>query len=354
MTSRDRVAACLRHGRPDRVPVFECFWDATLEQWRQQGLPADVAPEDHFGLDIRLMEVDNTFGFPHEVVERTEEYVVERDGWGYLKRNWTDRRSTPELLDFAVKSRADWKALKRRLTPSADRVNWEAARAQHARWRAKGRFICLEAMIGYDILWRKLGVERALTAIAEDPGWVMEIYERDADMLTGMAELFLADGMDFDGAWLYDDLAYRSGPLFSPRAYREQLWPSHRRVVDYFHSRGLPVILHSCGNITALARGLAEAGFDCLQPLEVKAGVDLAALVREYGGRLCFMGGVDVRALYAEGEEEMAREVREKLGVGMASPGGYVFHSDHSSPPQVSLPRYTRIVELVREWGVYR
>jgi uroporphyrinogen decarboxylase len=354
VTSRQRVAACLRHERPDRVPVFECFWDATLAQWRQQGLPADVAPAEHFDLDIRLMEVDNTFGFPHEVVARTEECVVERDGWGYLKRNWADRRSTPELLDFAVKSRADWEALKRRLTPCADRVNWEAARVQHARWRAGGRFICLEAMIGYDILWRKLGVERALTAIAEDPQWVIEIYERDADMLIGMAELFLASGMDFDGAWLYDDLAYRGGPLFSPRAYREQLWPSHRRIVEHFHSRGLPVILHSCGNVTALVRHLVEAELDCLQPLEVKAGVDLAALIREYGTYLCFMGGVDVRALCAEDEAETLREVRAKLDLGMANAGGYVFHSDHSLPPQVSLARYARIVELVREWGVYR
>jgi uroporphyrinogen-III decarboxylase len=38
----------------------------------------------------------------------------------------------------------------------------------------------------------------------------------------------------------------------------------------------------------------------------------------------------------------------------MASPGGYVFHSDHSIPPQVSFARYGRIVELVREYGVYR
>jgi len=354
MTSRERVARCLRHERPDRVPIFECFWDATILNWRKEGLPPEMSPGDHFGLEIELMEVDNTFGFPPEVMEKTDEYVVERDGWGYLKKNWTDRRSTPELLDFAVKTRMDWNRVKGRLTPDASRVNWDAARAQHAAWREKGRFICLEAMIGYDILWRKMGVERALMATAEDPMWVMEVYEYDANMLMGMAEIFLESGLDFDGAWLYDDLAYKNGPLFSPRTYREQLLPYHRQIVDFFHGKKLPVIVHSCGNIMSLAKGFVEAGFDCLQPLEVKAGCDLAQLVREYGREVCFMGGVDVRALAADSEAEMEAEVKAKLDLGMASPGGYVFHSDHSIPTQVSFARYGRIVQLVREYGVYR
>ena len=103
----------------------------------------------------------------------------------------------------------------------------------------------------------------------------------------------------------------------------------------------------------AIADALVEAGFDCLQPLEVKAGVDLARLVQEYGRDVCFMGGVDVRALAAPEEVEMEREVKAKLDIGMAGPGGYAFHSDHSIPNQVSFARYGRIAQLVWEYGVY-
>jgi uroporphyrinogen decarboxylase len=172
-------------------------------------------------------------------------------------------------------------------------------------------------------------------------------------MIVGMMQLYLDRELDFDGAWLWDDLAYKNGPLFSPRAYREQLLPSHRRVVEFCHAQGWPVILHSCGNITSLVPDLLAAGFDCLQALEVKAGVDLGFLVREYGRHVCFMGGVDVRALFAGDEAEMVREVTAKLDIGMSSPGGYVFHSDHSIPPQVTFARYGRVLELVHERGVY-
>lgn len=353
MTSRERVGAALAGRRPDRVPIHEAFWEATEDRWRKEGLPAGVSADDHFGTEIRTMGVDNSFGFAAEEVERTEEYVIARDSWGVLTRNWVDHRSTPELLDFRVGGREDWDRLKGRLKPDPARYDWEGLRTQHARWREQGKFICISAIPGYEATWRKVGPERLLMAIAEDPDWVREMYAYDAEAITGSMALFLARGFDFDGAWLWDDLAYKNGPLFSPRAYREQLLPYHKQVVDYCHGQGWPVILHSCGNITALVRDLIAAGFDCLQALEVKAGCDLAFLAREYGRDLCFMGGVDVRTFFAEDEGEMEREIKAKLEIGMASPGGYVFHSDHSIPTQVSLARYRRVVELVKEWGVY-
>ncbi len=353
MTSRERVLKALRHETPDRVPIYEAFWEATVNSWREAGLPADATPDDYFDTEIRLVTLDNSFGFPAQEVERTEDSVVVRDEWGLLKRDWLDHRSTPELLDFPVKSKEQWRELRGRLTPDPSRVDWKAVEEQCAHWRAEGKFICLAAIPGYEATWRKVGPEALLMAIAEDPAWVREMYEYDAEMIIGMAHLYLERGLEFDGAWLWDDLGYRNAPLFSPRAYQEQLMPSHQRLCEFCHAQGWPVTLHSCGQIVDLVPMLIEAGIDCLQALEVKAGMDLGELVREYGHALCFMGGVDVRALFAEDETEMVREVTAKLDIGMSSPGGYVFHSDHSIPPQVTFDRYKRVVDLVRSHGVY-
>jgi uroporphyrinogen decarboxylase len=353
MTSRERVAKCLRGERPDRVAIHEAFWEATTNAWHQQGLPADVSPDDYFETELRTIGIDNSFGYPPEEVERTDEYVITRDSRGALMRNWLDHRSTPELLDFAIKSRADWDREKVRLTSDPARVDWDSLRKQHDALRAQGKFVCISAVPGYEATWPKLGPEELLMAIAEDPEWVMEMYEYDAEMIVGMAKLYVERGFEFDGAWLWDDLAYKNGPLFSPKAYREQLMPCHKRVNDYFHSQGWPVILHSCGNVTSLVSGIIEAGFDCLQPLEVKAGCDLAYLVQEYGWDLSFMGGVDVRSFFAEDVGELEREVKAKLAIGMMNPRGYTFHSDHSIPTQVTFERYSKVVELVRKAGTY-
>ena len=350
---RERVAKCLKGERPDRVAIHESFWEATANAWRQQGMPADSVAGYYFDTEIRTIGIDNSFGYPTEEVERTEEYITFRDSWGVLTRNWIDHRSTPELLDFSIKSKAQWDAEKGRLTPDPSRVDWESVRQQHDALRKQGKFVCISAIPGYEATWRKISPEGLLMAIAEDPAWVIEMYEYDAEMIIGMAKLYAERGFDFDGVWLWDDLAYKNGPLFSPKAYREQLQPFHKRMNDYFHSLGLPVILHSCGNVTSLTPGIIEAGFDCLQPLEVKAGCDLAAFVREYGRDLCFMGGVDVREFFAADEAVLEREVRSKLTVGMTNPRGYVFHSDHSIPPQVTFERYSKVVELVKTVGTY-
>ena len=353
MTSRERVARCLRGERPDRVAIHESFWEATANAWREQGMPSGISPDDYFDTEIRTIGIDNSFGYPWQEIERTSESIVARDQWGVLTRNWIDHRSTPELLDFSIKSKAQWDQEKARLTPDPARVDWEAVRRQHDSLRKQGKFICISAIPGYEATWRKIGPEPLLMAIAEDPAWVIDMYEYDAEMIVGMAKLYVDRGFDFDGAWLWDDLAYKNGPLFSPKAYRSQLQPFHKRMNDYFHSQGWPVILHSCGNVTSLVPGIIEAGFDCLQPLEVKAGCNLAAFIREYGRDLSFMGGVDVRTFFAEDEAEMEREVRAKLAIGMTNPRGYVFHSDHSIATQVTFERYGKVVDLVKKVGVY-
>ena len=354
MTSRERVDRALRHQRPDRVPFHESFWEATGNRWRREGLPAGVSPDDYFETEFRYIGVDNSFAYPYEVIERTDEYVIERDNWGMLKRNWADRRSTPELLDFPIKSKTDWDREKRRLTPDPARVDWQEVKREHAAIRERGKSLCISAVPGYEATWRKLGVEGVLVAIADDPDWVREMYEYDANMIIGMAQLYFDRGFDFDGAWLYDDLGYRNAPLFSPRAYKEQLMRYHKQLCDFFHGHNCPVVLHSCGRVLDLIPMLIEAGFDCLQPLEVKAGMDLAVLVKEYGKHVALMGGVDVRTWFDDVDEPVTEnEVRTKLAIGMSSPGGYLFHSDHSVSTQVSLNRYAKVVELVRRYGVY-
>jgi uroporphyrinogen decarboxylase len=173
-----------------------------------------------------------------------------------------------------------------------------------------------------------------------------------ADLYLAGAEELLAAGFEFDGAWVYDDMAYRSGPFFSPSAYERFFYPHDRRVCDFFKARKIPVILHSCGNVTRLVPRLIEAGYACLQPLEVKAGVDMLGLKKQYGEVLAFMGGIDVRAMGDPDPSAIEREIATKLPVVKAG-GGYIYYSDHSVPDSVSFEQYCRVIDLVLQHGSY-
>jgi uroporphyrinogen decarboxylase len=158
-------------------------------------------------------------------------------------------------------------------------------------------------------------------------------------------------GMTFDGALLADDLGYNTGPLISPTLYRNLVFPYHKRLCDRFAEDGLKTILHSDGDVSSLIPHFLDAGFVALNPLEVKAGLDMRKLYEQYGNRLIFYGNIDVRKL-SGARAEVEEEVMEKLSFAREH-GQYIYHSDHSVPHSVPFENYAYAVELVRRYGVY-
>jgi uroporphyrinogen decarboxylase len=207
-------------------------------------------------------------------------------------------------------------------------------------------------IVGYDRIQSYVATERLLTAIATEPDWVRDMYETDADLAIEMFKIMKEGGFQFDGVFLGCDLGYRNGLLFSPKHFDEQLRPTFRRLFDFFHGEGLKVLLHSCGNVKELIPFFVEDGLDCLQPLEVKAGMDLLALKREFGDKLALMGGIDVRAMADPDPTVIEKEIKTKIPAAKEG-GGYIYHSDHSVPNNVSLEQYRRVMDLVREYGTY-
>jgi uroporphyrinogen decarboxylase len=80
--------------------------------------------------------------------------------------------------------------------------------------------------------------------------------------------------------------------------------------------------------------------------------MDLVGLYNDYGDRLSFIGGMDVRTLYTNRREEIERELVSKIPV-VKQRFGYVLHSDHSIPDQVEYDSYKYFVERGLELGTY-
>jgi len=106
MSTHERVARMYAHQEADRIPITDSPWKTTIERWQREGMPEDVHYVDYFELDrFARFGVDNSPRFPEEVVEETEQYVVQTTRWGATLRNWKHITSTPEWLDFRVNGR---------------------------------------------------------------------------------------------------------------------------------------------------------------------------------------------------------------------------------------------------------
>ena len=352
MTSRERMLRALRHRESDRVPICDSPWVTTVERWHREGLPADTTPHAFFGYERAGAGADLSFRMPLETLEETDGWKTVKDAWGATTKVLKGSESVPEPIDFSIKQRRDWDALKPRYVWTDDRVNWEPAVAGNLSLAETGQFIQFSAGFGFDRVQRFVGMPRLLMAMLDEPDWVREMMRATAELIVAAVEEMVHRGLHLDAAFIWNDLAYRNGPFFSPAAFREFELPNQKRLCDCFHAHGLPVILHSDGDIRPLIPMLIEAGFDCLQPLEVKAGMNVVELKHEYGDRLAFMGGIDTRTMADPDPAVIEREIRTKIPVAMKG-GGYIYHSDHSVPDNVSFAQYQRVIELVLQYGTF-
>lgn len=352
MTSRERFRRMYAHEEADRVPMLDSPWSSTEERWRREGLPEGVSVAEYFGFDkVRGFGADNSPRYESKVLEETDEYRIHTTSWGTTLKNWRHAGSVPEFLDFTVVDRETWAAAKERIQPTEDRIDWKKLEEKYAGWAAEGAWIAAHGWFGYDVAasWF-IGTERVLMALVTDPDWCRDVFWHMMEVQLALFDMAWARGYRFDCLVFPDDLGYRNGLFFSPKTYREVLKPVHRHACEWAHAHGAKVMLHSCGRVVALMPDLIEAGVDALNPIETKAGMDLVALKREYGDRLVFQGGIDVRVMSdPKGIEE---EIRRKVSAAKKG-GGYIFHSDHSVPDSVSFSDYERVMELGRKYGAY-
>jgi len=123
--------------------------------------------------------------------------------------------------------------------------------------------------------------------------------------------------------------------------------PRYRRVADVLRQRGVKYIgLDSDGQIDPLIPVWMDAGLNFLYPFEVQAGMDVRAVRRKYGRGLRLWGGVDKRAL-AKGPGAIDAELARLKP--LIDAGGYIPHTDHSCPPDISYDNYCYYLQRLSE-----
>ncbi|MDP6506535.1 MAG: uroporphyrinogen decarboxylase family protein, partial [Planctomycetota bacterium] len=288
-----------------------------------------------------------------EVIEDDGRTQLIGHGWGGTVRSWKSKSGTPEHIGFECQNRKIWEEkFKPALLSTGIQVSvGEAARA-HRDGRTESKWCYLAGLEIFEITRRLMGDEIALIAMVEDPEWVRDVSQTCTDMVLQDYEAIFDAGIHPDGLWIYGDMAYRHSTMCSPDMYRDLIWPDHRRQADWAHQRGMKVIFHTDGDVNGVIDLYLDAGFDCLQPLEAKASMDVRKLCPSYGDRLSHFGNIDVMIMMTNDREQIEEEIRTKFAAGMATKG-YAYHSDHSVPPQVSWETYQFILELLEKYGWY-
>jgi uroporphyrinogen decarboxylase len=356
MTGRERVEAMFARRDQDRIPCHESFWGETITRWQSEGLNGDANTVlEMLGNDFRGLCWEWPAPFPGQqtIVSEDETTQIIKDAWGATARFWKGRSGTPEHIGFECDSPEIWHSKFRgALIDSPIQVDPAGSKQSFDEGRERGMWTFLAGVEGFEATRKLLGDEISLEAFALEPEWIADVSKVHTDTVLRNFEAVMATGVQPDGVWIYGDMAYKYATMCSPRMYKELIWPDHKRLADWAHERDMKFIYHTDGDVNGVMDLYLEAGFDCLQPLEAKASMDVRNLAPNYGEQMAFFGNINVMLMAANDREALEHEIKTKLAAGMATKG-YAYHSDHSVPPSTSWETYKFVMDCVKKYGKY-
>ncbi|MGC9450075.1 MAG: uroporphyrinogen decarboxylase family protein [Oceanipulchritudo sp.] len=357
MNSRDRVKAAFEHKPHDRVPRHDTYWDDTIRRWSGEGLTG--GREEALAVLGSDMQCVSPFPWPSpypgrdETVSEDDKTRIFKDEWGATLRLFKDHQTTPEHLGWECDAPEAWQGgIRRKVLETESPLDLEQNQARYARACKEEKWTFFNTVEPFECLRKLIGDEETMIGIKEEPEWIIDMAEVTTTRSLQTAQSLYEAGIHPDGLWIYGDMAFNHATFCSPADYKELIWPQHKRMCDWAHERGMKTIYHTDGNVNGVIDLYIEAGIDVLQPLECKAGMDIRDLVPAYGDRLGFFGNIDVMKLIRGDLGEIEEEIKAKFAAGM-SINGYLYHSDHSIPPQVSWELYREIARLVEKHGNY-
>lgn len=162
-----------------------------------------------------------------------------------------------------------------------------------------------------------------------------------------------------------DDQGTQNSLMISPKMFREFIKPRLKSLIETIKATanacagavgtGVKVLMHCDGAIVKIIPDLIEIGVDILNPIQtvVKGMEDTRALKEQFGGQICFHGGIDIQQVMRNATpEQLYDEVERRindLGVG----GGYILAPCHNINTDIPLENVFAVFDAARKFGKF-
>ena len=377
MTSKERVAAAMSGGRPDRVPVMcqmsighmlretgaspSRFWHSAGDyvegllalralygfdgilvslhghapDWERRAASVSRAPE---GDRVRWKNGDETF-FP------SDDLPVFRPAVPRIRPEFD--RFDPASLSPRPGYIPVSQGLRFELDPAHlfDAVEMIVGPA--------GRDLSVhgEVTSPLDYVLDLFGFEQALLGFLDDPGRAAAVLERFTEGIMKIAEGLAAAGVEA----IKISSPYAGAGFLSTTFYRTFVLPYEGRIARAIEAKNVRAYIHTCGDIHDRLELMAEtgaSGIECLDPPPL-GRVDLEDAKRRVGGRIFIKGNIDpVHVLLAGDVESVRADARRRVAAG--KPGGrYILSTACSIAPRTPRDNVAVLAHVAEEHGRY-
>ena len=265
LTKRQNLLETINGGNPDRfVAEFEPFAlvpasPLSLLPRAQLGGPPVV---DEWGVTRQWPE-----GTPGAFPIHDEEHIVIKD-----IEHWQDYVKAPSLKF----SEAEWEPI----IAAAEAVD-----------RNEQFVMSMVAPGIFERVHYLCEIKNALIYFYESPDELEELIKYITEYELQLAEA-TCDHIKLDGVFHHDDWGTQISTFMSPDMFAEFFLEPYKQVYGYYISRGADMVVHHSDSFAAtLVPYMIEMGIKIWQGVMVSN--DPAALIKQYGPQISFMGGID-------------------------------------------------------------
>jgi uroporphyrinogen decarboxylase len=199
----------------------------------------------------------------------------------------------------------------------------------------------------FERAWLLRGFENFLAEIVTDPGLAADLFDRIADIQLALIRRFIALGVD--GGYFGDDYGAQKNMLFSPATWRALVKPRLAHLFAPFCEAGLPVLMHSDGQIAKILPDLVEIGLTTLNPVQPEV-LDHHWLHDTFDRKLSFYGGVSTQTVLPYGSpDEVKHAVFQTVSVLAPEKTGLVLAPSHRMMADIPIENVEALLEAFAE-----
>ena len=169
---------------------------------------------------------------------------------------------------------------------------WKAYEERAAAIDRNEQYVTAMAFPGvFEQLHYLLSIDAALLDFYTNPDEVHEIIDYITEYELKVAEQYVKH-IHPDALFHHDDWGSHNSSFMSPEMFEEFIVPAYKKIYGYYKANGVEIIVHHSDSYAAnLVPAMIEMGIDVFQGCVTTNNVP--ALVKEYGGRISFMGDIN-------------------------------------------------------------
>ncbi len=353
MNAKERIQAVLHHRMPDRVPINEFLYSKELYQHVLGHKPEFYNGEDvmncarKLGIDMGVLPIGGFSGIGN-TAEDSDVYI---DEWG-ITYHKPEEHSWPSgvPIGFPLTGAADWKGYSIPDIRTPGRLKEIDIAVRLGNEYGMGVFGSIRGP--FTASWLLFGFDHFSMLLYDDPEFLKVVIHQVTDFFIEAGRMLANAGVD--AVLFADDYGSSTGPLISPAHYREYIWPEVNRLVSGIKEAGVPVIMHSDGNLNAFLDDIMQSTpIDGYHPIERNAGMDIAEVKRKYGHDHVLMGNVNNQGVLVDGSVDDVVEATKECLRSAAPGGGYILGSDHSIHDDMPIENILAMIDTGLTYGTY-